>query len=379
VFIDCEIHVQSNTPHLQQVYTGFRHLERAGRIGCRWNLTPNSEGPGHVEPHLQDAWSSRLRVVVNSEIRLVYDVHDSDHVDPHDLAWSDLYFKRSFSDQLAIDLQARHKLRPLGLNVAIYPEGADREGVRRSLRFNRGVERLRGVVAGLHLDRFVPRSIACFRRESDSFPAPEVDAEPRALFMTRTWDPDASRSPSVRDDLRQLNEFRAGCIRKLRSELGRDRFLGGFSHTSLAIERYPDCLLPHDSQASLGNYLRLLRDYPIGVTTKGLHRSLGWKLTEYVSQGKAIATESLDARPVGEFVEAENYLEFDTPDRCVEQVIRLVEDETLRRMMMRRNSSYASHYLVPQRMIRRTLEAAMPFAGTVEERKPGARSGRRHA
>jgi hypothetical protein len=102
-------------------------------------------------------------------------------------------------------------------------------------------------------------------------------------------------------------------------------------------------------------YLRLLAEHPICVTSGGLHRSLGWKLGEYVALSKAIVTERLAFEVPGEFAEGKNYLSYADAKGCVAAVKRLVHDQALRGSMMQSNRDYFLNHLRPDRLVANAL------------------------
>ncbi|HEU4871110.1 MAG TPA: glycosyltransferase, partial [Pyrinomonadaceae bacterium] len=74
---------------------------------------------------------------------------------------------------------------------------------------------------------------------------------------------------------------------------------------------------------------------------------------------RAIVSEKLNYQAPGDFSPNRHYLEFEYPDRCVEQVGKLLSDADLRERIMRNNFEYYERYLRPDSMIRRTLNIAL--------------------
>lgn len=355
--ITCELLSHSNPTHLQQIYTGFAMLHRSGRVRVRQRIVRDVE-PRMGPQHLLDAPDCRLSVVVNDRVRLEYDVHDSWEIDERLLANANFYFKRSYAPErfATLDSDARAKLRPLGLNYAVFPDGVDRFGWARSLRLARGRTRLQEAARSLALtDRF-----AFTPRVGAMSSPPDLARAPRVLFMTRAFDPHdrADRSPDKIDERRALNDARAELIRALRRALG-DRFYGGFVHTPHAVQRYSDVLAPEKSKGTKGGYIDHLRAFPVCIATTGIHGSIGWKFAEYVAFSKAIVAEPLRYRATGDLAAGRHYLEFGGVDACVDNAVRLVDDHALRRTLMENNAAYYERYLRPDRLIMNTLDAAL--------------------
>jgi hypothetical protein len=105
--------------------------------------------------------------------------------------------------------------------------------------------------------------------------------------------------------------------------------------------------------------MKLLKRFPICIATTGIHGSIGWKIAEYVSYSKAIVTERLNYRVPGNFEKELNYLEFVSPEDCVESAVRLFQDYKLRCQLMINNYRYYQSYLRPDSLVMNTLAIAI--------------------
>ncbi|HEU4929159.1 MAG TPA: hypothetical protein VFU38_04965 [Candidatus Krumholzibacteria bacterium] len=355
--VACELAPNSLQTHLQQIYTGFVLLHRSGRIRLTQRVGP-PPAPRPGPQHLRDAPSYRLLVRIDGRVQVLYDVHDSWEIDDEVLDVAHVYFKRSFSPAAlaAMDAARRRKVRPLGLNYALYPDGADRFGVERAWQLAHGAARWKEAARALA----VTDAVAFTPRASRMWSEPDPSREPRALFMARTFDLDdaADRSAEKVAQRATLNDDRAATIRALRSALG-NRFYGGFTHTRHAIRNYRDVLLPDPGRGTKGGYIRTLREYPVCVATTGIHGSIGWKFAEYVAFAKAVASEPLTYVVPGDLAPGRHYLEFRGVDECVQSVVRLIEDRALCAELMANNASYYQQYLRPDRLVWNTIEAAL--------------------
>jgi hypothetical protein len=337
--------VHSTKQHVQQVHTGLTMLQRRGIVRLSQKIDPRGRRPAHT------------RVILNGNVRLHYDLFDGASIDEQYLEECDLYFKRSYAPQVVSQLgDAAAKVRPLGLNYAVFPDHADWNALRRAIALlSPGREQLRELARALNVgDKFFHTP-----RVSQTEALPDYDAEPRVLFMVTTWDPvdDPSRPASEVDDRRVINETRADCIRRLRAEFG-ERFFGGFRHTPVAVRDYPDVLVPDAKLSSSGRYLATMRKFPICVATTGLHGSIGWKFAEYIAYSKAIISERLQYSVTGDLAEHVNYLPFDSPAECVEAAGRLCEDRELRNSIMSANCRYYYQHMRPDTLVLKTLIAA---------------------
>ncbi|MBW4049349.1 MAG: hypothetical protein HIU89_15935 [Proteobacteria bacterium] len=352
-----EIFVRSNIGHLQQLYAGFSALHCAGEIDLVQHLKPRPNMIASAEPHLRDARLSHCSVLVNKKYRIYYDMHDSWEVDEEALGKHDFYYKRSFQpDRYSKTFHGFQKLRAYGLNYEVVSDPVDIFALQRSLlaRSTREFLTAMGWATGLaNLWQFVP---SLSRMETP----PPIDAPTTVLFMARTWDPNESSSEldtKRKIDRDAINQMRANCIRALRDAFG-ESFFGGFAPSAFASMAYPDLVLNNKSYKKR-NYIDTLRSSTIGVTTAGLHGSIGWKMAEYVAFSRAIVSEKFDAAIPGNFSETSNYLSFQNADECVNQVRKLVNDDELRRRMMRNNRDYYLKYLCPKKQVARSLDEMM--------------------
>jgi hypothetical protein len=80
---------------------------------------------------------------------------------------------------------------------------------------------------------------------------------------------------------------------------------------------------------------------------------------EYVAFSKAIVSERMTYQVPGDFKEGQNYLSFDTAERCVEAARELFSNAGMRRRMMQANHEYYLSCLKPEAMVKITLEIGL--------------------
>lgn len=355
--LKCKIFSHSNSLHLQQIYAGFVILAQNGALDLRQVVERKDLRDNRRPPHLRRAREHHLTVVLNEKIRLYYDLHDGAEIDETELARADFYFKRSFATAVVDFLAEPHKVFPLGLNYLIYSSDADCFLRARGRLHDNLRERLETVVRGAAVDRFLPHGIYT-PRVSELHAPPNFSGAPKALFMARAWNPTSVEAQLHKNEIAEINETRAECIRLLRKEFGA-RFYGGFAHDDYSRVHFADCLLPDHSLARKRNYLKLLREFAVCAATTGLLGSTGWKMGEYTAFSKAIVCEPLNYVAPGDFGRDKNYLEFTTPADCVAAVARLFDDHRLRGEIMMNNYRYYQAYLKPDALVLRTLAIAL--------------------
>lgn len=356
--ISCRLLYRSASPHLQQLYTGFRLLQRSGflRLSQEFRVTPIRYG--NDAPHLREAGHAHLDAVVDGRLRLHFDTHDAHEIALGELDHCDFYFKRSYLPAAVGSLPAnqRRKVLPLGLNYRVLPDVADIPAIRRGLSMA-GISR--GTLSTIKQALDIHNRFGFQPRQSQMESAPDLKAPPNVLFLVAAYDPydDPARSQEKIDDRISINETRARCIGLLKDALG-PRFTGGFSRSRFTLENYPE-LVAHPESTSQDSYLRTLKAFPICVATTGLHGSTGWKLAEYVAFARAILSERLVYDTPGDFASGRNYIEFTSPEECVNGAVRLIEDTALRQQIMRNNAAYYQAYLRPDALVRNALTSAL--------------------
>jgi hypothetical protein len=359
--LSCTLLYHSVSPHLQQLYTGFMLLHRAGLISLRQRPRRTPVRYDNDAQHLDDAGHAHLDVVIDGAVRVHFDTHDSLELATPELDECDVYFKRSFSRPLVDRLpdEQRTKVFPLGLNYRVLPDDFDLFAMRRELRIRKG---LGGKLTACRRTLDVANFLGYEPRLSAMEGRPEPEAEPRVLFLVAAYDPyDGScESADKIEDRVRVNETRAQCVRLLREAIG-ERFTGGFAPSPFTRKHYGDLTAPEGTTVQ-ARYVDTLRSHPICVASTGLHGSTGWKLAEYVAFAKAPVSEKLLYEPTGDLAAGRNYLEFVTPEDCVAAALLLVEDADLRRRLMQNNARYYARYLRPDALVRNALDTALSFA-----------------
>ncbi len=352
--IDCELLSHDESNQIQPIYTGFAMLHRAGAVRLSQKLTKRPPVIDTAPEHLRYARATHLTVRVDGRVLVYYDSHDSFEVEPSALDRVDHYFKRSYSRERLRGNPGSEKVHPLGLIYPVYSDGFDRFALQRATLW-RGLGLIKAGVRAIGLDRLLAGRMHTPRlRDLEGYPA--LRRAPRVLFLAKVFDPQTF-SLYQREPIERLNSMRADCVRLLRKELG-SAFLGGLAHNSYSTRKFKDCLLPDPDLSLPRNYLRVLRQFPIGVATKGLHESNGFKLAEYVSASMAIVSESLQYAVPG-FRPGTNYLDFNTPRECADAAVRLIEEPNTRWQLMLNNFHYYRTHLRPDAVVLSTLKVAL--------------------
>lgn len=346
--VKCELIVNSNVEHLRQIYTGFAMLHRHGFLDLTQTIPPEFLNNKNDANRWVNYKFFNAKAIINDKISVLYDTHDWNKIDETILSEVDFYFKRSYDAKFVAGLKDAGKVFPLGLNYQVVGDERDRFQLARTAFYD-GRRKIKAAIKSLHFGKY---GEAEQLNKMQAYPS--LAAPPKVLFMARVWDTNLIENKAAKENVEQINESRAECVRRLRKEFG-TRFFGGLAHEDYAVKHFQDCLLPDNNLSNKRKYLEILKQFPICVTTVGLNGSNGWKLGEYVAFAKAVITEPLQFAVTGDFAPEKNYLEFDTPDRLIEAATRLIDDESLRVRMMMNNFRYYQSYLKPDALILNTL------------------------
>jgi hypothetical protein len=337
--------IRTNAAHLQQFFTGLDLLARSGRIRLTTSVTRDALAT-RVPPFAQS-----IATDIEVEGRTVrFDMSDGGAVSEEVLARCDWFFKRSLPLGWQPPPGVRARVRPYGLSYMVMPDRFGLFPVKRALAFPRAGDWPRQVIRALDAGNrlhFSPRQSMLEQAP------PARRGEPRILFLARAWDTGHDDhfelSDELREDRHRINETRAECIRRLRAEYG-DRALVGMIDEEHARRHYPDCLID-PVVTEKRRYLQTVREYPICITTTGLHGSIGWKFGEYVALSRAIVSEPLNYQVPGDFAAGRHYAEFRSIDECIAQVDALVQDEARCLAMMEANWRYYQASLRPDAVV----------------------------
>jgi len=335
--VTCYVGPAHDLYHLSNVLTGFIELAAAGRVEFR--LEPAAEAIG------QPLQSAAIQAQVTSAglaIDVAFDVYDrSDVFETALLESCGLYFKRSFYrpdiDRLPRSLQP--KVIPLGMNYGCRSARGESLLLESGLRLDETLNRYRSVLAFEEFER-----------------GPNVAAEPSIVFQTRAWAPE-----STSDNVEEVNESRARVIRALRRAFPH-RFQGGFVANLFAQQRYPDLLTVHSDE--LSQYARFSKAHLIGISTRGLHHSMPFKLSEYLAASLAIVSEPVRNELPAAFADGRNFLEFHTPEECLEKCDRILSDPALAAALREASWRYYQAEVRPARHMANVLERALRYLST---------------
>lgn len=353
--------------HISQVLTGYKLLEKEGVIGL-------DVVDRHTEFRKLGMYDHTSIVEVRFDnSTLVYDmadgyqsITDKKRFDSH-LDKVTYYFKRSFLPEFHIGMRNQCKMKPYGLNYHCTCRGNPYD-VRDRGSFSLG--ELRKTISYYFGERKWRRLI-----DYRQFVSNEHYDQYRVLFLTRLWDSSAIHKNVLRNsfpemsdlelsqlvdkwrcDLENTTASRIQLLYGLREHFG-DVFNGGVENSEVARRKCPD-LIVDARKTSKEQFMKLVRSNYVCIASTGLHDSIGWKTAEYVTNGRAFLTEPLRYTVTGDFSAPRNYLEFTTPEECIQLCDKLLNNVNMIHEIENNNATYYARYLAPDQIIRRSLEVA---------------------
>ncbi|MCP5180507.1 MAG: hypothetical protein H6994_11535 [Pseudomonadales bacterium] len=332
-------------------------LESAGELTLQVRGTPDKPGTSdsdHVlHLHVDDCKRPR---------RLAFDMRDGHDIDQDALATSDIYFKRSYDDRFHRPLRMRGlPIVPYGFNygctatdtarqleiMALMQEGSSSPTGRR--------RRMQSRVIAWCLHKYTTSresGLPSFRTFERS---PDTPREARVIYLTRLWSP-ASAPGHHPDTLEALNQERIDVVRRLQAAFG-SRFTGGLEDNTEARRRAPEYIYKHGTGKK--SYVSRMKQHLVGVTSMGLHGSVGWKFAEYIAAACSIVAPPLPAGQSSSFKADINYLPWQTLDDCVHACDSLLANPDLAYAMQQANARFYTESLRPDALVRHCIDVAM--------------------
>lgn len=348
--ISCKIYAQSNSEHLQIIYTGFRLLQQQKKINLSFVIGK------YQKEHFPDLSPAEVLVELNGTKLIIFDMLDFGNIHNDILDEVDFYFKRSFSTSLINQNQLNKKVFPLGLMYRVEEKYPSWFSINRTRLEKSKLECWKSLYKTL-LSPLGSINQSLFRLNISNCSSPPKPSSPgKVIFMARLWDPE-NTAPKYRDERESINRMRAECVKRLKQEFG-DQFIGGLIPNEYACRNFIDCVVQEPRLTIFGNYIPLLQQCSVGIATTGLHNSIGWKFAEYVAFSLAIVSEKLNYEVPG-LEPNKHYLEFTTADECLESVTKLMQNEPLRYQMMLANHEFYNNYLRPDQLVWNALSIAL--------------------
>lgn len=359
--IKVTIYADSNGTHLHQIYTGLYLLQQQKKI--RLCLRPGTRET-KSRPNRQFL---AIRIEdKNSSAKCIFDLQDSCKLGlPDSLDWCDVYFKRSLEKNTLIDIDpiSAKKIQPFGFNYQVVSSSKAFFMQRIMLEI---ISRPYNPLAkknGFHISNIKEYFEAAWKVGSSPLPGPDMLRPGRPnvnggiLFQCRLWDPDQVALHN-KEDTHNVNMQRIELIRKLKKEFGKS-FTGGIQHNSYAEKIAPELIIDTRSDAKRINYIEMVKQSAIVISTAGLLGSNGWKLGEYIALGKCIVSEPITTKLPGVFEAGQHYASYKTTDSCLEELVILIQDKSRIEKFSNNSTDYYHRFLEPAALMQNHINSAL--------------------
>lgn len=327
--IKCNLILHSKVKHLNQIYSGFVDLSKKGIIEI-------------LKEENYDTQKQILEVVINDNIKVIFDTMDEQDfyaTTVMKISNIDYYFKRSFKSYEANKYS--FKAYPLGLNYDVYSKNGNILGTKEVIK-----NKIRKVVRNYKYD-FYTENFESFSLSEDI---------PKICFLARVWDTNSKEieNEKIRQEREEINNFRVACIKACKENF-KENFVGGIEDNEFARKNYPEYIIENNDITKRDKFLDIMKETEICIATTGLHKSIGWKLGEYVAASRVIVSEPLYYELPGEFKCGKNYIEFRSVDELINVLRKLINNKENRQEIMKNNLYYYNNYVKPEMIVLNTL------------------------
>lgn len=339
----CEVEY-IHSPHVLQLYAGFIELQNKGIIDLKF-----------IKKTSRTDTMPFVHACVNEKYSVIYDEMDGylwieDSVQKNLEYFKsnfhvDYYFKRSFNKELKLYSYKNRKIYPLGLNYNIQPDSGMFN------LYNSLSEKTIHVLKSNSIVNKLTGKKYYYSRDFESEPI--LPEENRILFLTRLWDPEETKLLYTRSFREQINQTRIESIQACKKEFG-TLFTGGLYNENYA-RKYCKKLIAPAQYSDKSRFLQVVKSHSICIATSGLHKSIGWKMGEYVAASRAIVSEPLYYELPGSFLPDQNYVEFTNKEELIGQISFLLDNPETIRAMMIENYNYYNAYVQPAKRVLNSL------------------------
>ncbi len=305
-------HESEDLFHTSNARAGMARLHRARIVHLETAQAPPAMAAA-MAIHPASVWMEVECEKSGRSVQLFLDLMDrSDVFVEKALEECDVYLKRGFHEPDVTRVRSAATILPFGMNFAC--------------RAGHWIDHLR--MSATHARRFPsfrPKQAMAWRQSMRKLVdlqslattkrlehAPDQPGRFIIHFQTRLW----THTETTPDSAEEVNEERIRLIRDLRRAFGR-YFEGGLVPTAMARRIAPDLITPMPTFRS--SYIQYSKPLRIGIYTRGLHHSTGFKMAEYLASSKIVLASGIRNTDAVPLRAGFDYLPFSTADQCVSQ------------------------------------------------------------
>jgi len=361
------IYTPQDLNHSSYIQSGLFGLENIGLIHCKVKIdiskklgrvnTKTGKTITSSNPQQKTSYYKLIDHVANKEYYFATDLYDISHFfSQFALENCDFVFKRNYvsKDIDSLSPEFQKKVFPMGLTLGV-------QSIHRKYwRTLKTAHFLANLNLHLKMDRnFFKRFQKVVRfsarhrryvtqgRSLDKLENTSNDVQLKVFYQVRCF-------PQINDeDVKKVHTVRSSLIRLLKKEL-KNEFLGGIVPGEISNKYYADCLtnLPTDPES----YVALIKKSAICIYTNGLQNSPARKLAEYLSQGKCIVAQKIDAELPEPLEHGKNIMFYSNNEECISICKDLLGNPEKVKMLSKNARAYFEMHVHPLQNTKRILE-----------------------
>jgi len=158
-------------------------------------------------------------------------------------------------------------------------------------------------------------------------------------------------------DVQEINLQRYLFVKRLKDILSDKLFLGGLVSNKLALKRYPSYITKLPTNRKL--FYNAIKEAGIVIYTRGLEKSPGWTLPEYLSLGKAILAEKHESIFPEPLVDGKHLIYFDDINDCMKKLKYLLNNQEKINILSNNAKKYFETNLIPKINMKRIIKVML--------------------
>tara|TARA_B110000003_G_scaffold275939_1_gene320098 strand:- start:1637 stop:2767 length:1131 start_codon:yes stop_codon:yes gene_type:complete len=158
-------------------------------------------------------------------------------------------------------------------------------------------------------------------------------------------------------DVQEINLQRYLFVKRLKDTLSDEIFLGGLVANKLALKRYPSYITKLPNNRKL--FYNAIKEAGIVIYTRGLEKSPGWTLPEYLSLGKAILAEKHENIFSEPLVDGKDLIYFEDINDCMKKLKDLINDQEKINILSKNAKTYFETNLIPKINMKRVIKVML--------------------
>jgi len=364
------IYYPKELAHFSYVMSGLIDLEKAGLLKYEFAIRSKTKDLGRIDckekhykhdlaPQPKTSFYELIDEKNKIRVKFAIDLNDIGYFFSYRALESNEYvFKRNYVKKYInnLPLKYRKKVKSFGIPFFIYPGYFKGEFnfligyVFTKLINNIKVDRSFFVRIYNSL-KIASKDVKNYKNQPtiDSFKNDIKKNNKKVFYQKRLFN-----EVNYNKDVKEINEQRYLFVKRLKETLSDEEFLGGLVPNKIALERYPNFITKLPTSRKL--FFNSIKGARVVIYTRGLEKSPGWTLPEYLSLGKAILAEKHETIFPEPLINGKHLIYFDNIDDCIIKLKSLLTDDEKIKSLSQNAIRYFKKYVVPKNKIGQTIK-----------------------